>query len=229
MGRRRNRKIDRAGGNSIALHQCGEADDYGQVDSFPEPAVADLSGRHGRLDVFHKLPCKGLAAKGHQVVVGCRQDSLLYKLLEGWRGHPLPYDVRWQIRQVKLEADPGCRLAPCGPSHQSATQHRQIHHYVCQMASPASRQSRPYQSQMPASAGGRLQALFYNRRNRILDKLQRILPLMLAAVFATTRPPRSTAPTINRLAVPLPLGRACRLRVGCLCAACRPNRFRRLR
>ena len=34
----------------------------------------------------------------------------------------------------------------------------------------------------------------------------RALSLALAAVFATTRPPRSTAPTINRSSVPRPLG-----------------------
>lgn len=106
---------------------------------------------------------KGLAAKGHRVVVGCRQDSLLYKLLDGSEAivYPMVFGSRFDTSNWKQ-----IRAA--------------VERYATQVINPQSSLDRytaafakwRYQlpvrvvhtrRQMPASSGGWLQALFYMR------------------------------------------------------------------
>ncbi len=104
---------------------------------------------------------KGLAAKGHRVAVGCRQGSLLYKLLEGSEAIvcPMTFGGRFDTSNWKQI-------------------HTAVKRYAIQVINPQSSMDRytvafakwryrlpvkvvHTRRQMPASSGGWPQALFY--------------------------------------------------------------------
>ena len=106
---------------------------------------------------------KGLAAKGHQVTVGCRQDSLLYRLLEGSEVvvYPMVFGGRFDTsnwKQIRAAVE---RYAVQVINPQSS-----IDRYTAAFAKWCYRipvKVVHTRRQMPASSGGWLQALFYMR------------------------------------------------------------------
>lgn len=111
---------------------------------------------------------KGLAAKGHRVVVGCRQDSLLYKLLEGSDAIvcPMTFGGRFDTSNWKQ-----IRAAVERYAIQVINPQSSIDRYTVAFAKWRYRLPVKVvhtRRQMPASSGGWLQALFYTR---VTDKI----------------------------------------------------------
>ena len=106
---------------------------------------------------------KGLAAKGHQVVVGCRQESLLYKLLEGSETIvcPMTFGGRFDTsnwRQIRVAVE---RYAIQVINPQSSLDRYTVAFAKSCYGLPV--KVVHTRRQMPASSGRWLQALFYMR------------------------------------------------------------------